>query len=119
MQGIPRHGGRGTRREGERTGKGGKEVEGRGGKIDCSRGENQYDRDRFKNRIPGWLGGGNMQRWEYMIRKTDLKALNQSSMLDLEQVRLTEYGEDGWEMVSAVPSQESLIIFLKRPVEGQ
>ena len=58
-----------------------------------------------------------MQRWEYMIRKTDLKALNQSSMLDLEQVRLTEYGEEGWEMVSAVPSQESLIIFLKRPVE--
>jgi hypothetical protein len=54
-----------------------------------------------------------------MIRKTDLKALNQSSMLDLEQVRLTEYGEGGWEMVSAVPSQESLIIFLKRPVEGQ
>ncbi len=62
-----------------------------------------------------------MQKWEYMIRKTDLKALNQSSMLDLEQVRLTEYGEDGWEMVSAVPLQdsESLIIFLKRPVEGQ
>ena len=60
-----------------------------------------------------------MLRWEYMIRKTDLKALNQASMLDLEQVRLSEYGEEGWEMVSAVPSQESLIIFLKRPVEGQ
>ena len=30
-----------------------------------------------------------MQRWEYMIRKTDLKALNQASLLDLEQVRLT------------------------------
>ncbi len=62
-----------------------------------------------------------MQRWEYMIRKTDLKALNQSSMLALEQVRLTEYGEEGWEVVSAVPSQdsESLIIFLKRPTEGQ
>jgi len=56
-----------------------------------------------------------------MIRKTDLKALNQSSMLDLEQVRLTEYGEEGWEMISAVPSQdsESLMIFLKRPMEGQ
>ena len=62
-----------------------------------------------------------MQKWEYMIRKTDLKALNQSSMLALEQVRLTEYGEEGWEVVSAVPSQdsESLIIFLKRPTEGQ
>ena len=62
-----------------------------------------------------------MQRWEYMIRKTDLKALNQASLLDLEQVRLTEYGEEGWEMVSAVPSQDgdSLIIFLKRPMEGQ
>ena len=62
-----------------------------------------------------------MQRWEYMIRKTDLKALNQSSMLDLEQVRLTEHGEEGWEMVAAVPSQDSdsLIIFLKRPIEGQ
>ncbi len=61
-----------------------------------------------------------MQRWEYMIRKTDLKALNQASLLDLEQVRLTEYGEEGWEMVSAVPSQDgdSLIIFLKRPMEG-
>ncbi len=61
-----------------------------------------------------------MQRWEYMIRKTDLKALNQAPLLDLEQVRLTEYGEDGWEMISAVPSQEgdSLIIFLKRPMEG-
>ena len=62
-----------------------------------------------------------MQRWEYMIRKTDLKALNQASLLDLEQVRLTEYGEEGWEIVSAVPSQDgdSLIIFLKRPVEEQ
>jgi len=62
-----------------------------------------------------------MQRWEYMIRKTDLKALNQASLLDLEQVRLTEYGEEGWEIVSAVPSQDgdSLIIFLKRPMEGQ
>jgi hypothetical protein len=61
-----------------------------------------------------------MQRWEYMIRKTDLKALNQASLLDLQQVRLTEYGEEGWEMVSAVPSQDgdSLIIFLKRPMEG-
>ncbi|MGA2957815.1 MAG: hypothetical protein ABSF48_19075 [Thermodesulfobacteriota bacterium] len=62
-----------------------------------------------------------MPRWEYMIRKTDLKALNQASLLDLEQVRLTEYGEEGWEIVSAVPSQDgdSLIIFLKRPMEGQ
>ncbi len=62
-----------------------------------------------------------MQRWEYMIRKTDLKALNQASLLDLQQVRLTEYGEEGWEMVSAVPSPDgdSLIIFLKRPMEGQ
>jgi hypothetical protein len=55
-----------------------------------------------------------------MIRKTDLKALNQASRLDLEQVRLTEYGEEGWEMVSAVPSPgDALIIFLKRPMEGQ
>jgi hypothetical protein len=60
-----------------------------------------------------------MQRWEYKIRRTDLKALNQASRLDLEQVRLTEYGEEGWEIVSAVPSQDSLIIFLKRPFEGQ
>ncbi|HSR11814.1 MAG TPA: hypothetical protein VLS90_10255 [Thermodesulfobacteriota bacterium] len=60
-----------------------------------------------------------MSRWEYMIRKTDLKALNQASMLDLEQVRLTEHGEEGWEMVSAVAAQDSLIIFLKRPAEGQ
>ncbi len=66
-----------------------------------------------------YLEGGGMQRWEYMIRKTDLKALNQPSMPDLEQVRLTEYGEEGWEIVSAIPSQECLIIFLKRPVEGQ
>jgi hypothetical protein len=54
-----------------------------------------------------------------MIRRTDLKALNQASRLDLERVRLTEYGEEGWEMVSAVPSQDALIIFLKRPIEGQ
>lgn len=61
-----------------------------------------------------------MQKWEYMIRKTDLKALGQASMLDLERVRLTEYGEDGWEMVSAIPSlDDSLIIFLKRPIEGE
>jgi len=65
-----------------------------------------------------YLGGGCMQKWEYMIRKTDLKALNQASRLDLEQVRLTEYGEEGWEVVSAVPSQDALIIFLKRPTEG-
>jgi len=50
-----------------------------------------------------------MQRREYMIRKTDLK-----------QVRLTEYGEEGWEIVSAAPSPgDALIIFLKRPIEGQ
>jgi hypothetical protein len=34
-------------------------------------------------------------------------------------VRLTEYGEEGWEVIAAVPSQDSLIIFLKRPIEGQ
>ena len=60
-----------------------------------------------------------MQRWEYMIRKTNLKALSQASRLDLERVRLTEYGEEGWEVIAAVPSQDSLIIFLKRPIEGQ
>ena len=54
-----------------------------------------------------------------MIRKTDLKALSQASRVDLERVRLTEYGEEGWEMVSAVPSLDALIIFLKRPIEGQ
>jgi hypothetical protein len=61
-----------------------------------------------------------MQKWEYMIRKTDLKALNQPSMLDLEQVRLTEYGEEGWEIISAVsaPDGESLFIFLRRAMEG-
>ncbi len=60
-----------------------------------------------------------MQKWEYRIRKTDLKALTKPSLLELEQVRLTEYGDEGWEMVSAVPSQggEALIIFLKRPLE--
>jgi len=60
-----------------------------------------------------------MPKWEYRIRKTDLKALSQSSFLELEQVRLSEWGEDGWELVSAVPSQngEALILFLKRPVD--
>jgi hypothetical protein len=62
-----------------------------------------------------------MQRWEYRIRKTDLKSLSQSSFLELEQMRLTEYGEDGWELISVVPSQnaEALILFLKRPVEEE
>ena len=61
-----------------------------------------------------------MQKWEYMIRKTDLKALSQASRVDLEQVRLTEYGEEGWEIVSAGPSPgDALIIFLTRPIEGQ
>jgi hypothetical protein len=60
-----------------------------------------------------------MQRWEYMIRKTNLKALSQASRLDLERVRLTEYGEEGWEVIAAVPYQDALIIFLKRPIEGQ
>ena len=60
-----------------------------------------------------------MQKWEYMVRKTDFKVLNQPSFLELERTRLTEYGEEGWELVSAVPSQkgESLILFLKRPIE--
>lgn len=60
-----------------------------------------------------------MQKWEYMVRRTDFKALSQSSFLQLEQTRLTEYGEEGWELISAVPSQqgEALIMFLKRPVE--
>lgn len=60
-----------------------------------------------------------MAKWEYMIRKTDYGALNQTSFLDLERVRLTEHGEEGWELVSVTPSQngESLILFLKRPIE--
>lgn len=60
-----------------------------------------------------------MPKWEYRIRKTDLKALSQSSFVELEQLRLSEWGEDGWELVSAVPSQngEALILFLKRPAE--
>ena len=87
----------------------------------CSFNGIQYDREQAENEKRGNSGGRSMQRWEYMIRKTDLKALNQASLLDLQQVRLTEYGEEGWEMVSAVPSQDgdSLIIFLKRPMEGQ
>jgi len=60
-----------------------------------------------------------MTKWEYMIRKTDYDALNQTSFLDLERVRLTEQGEEGWELVSVIPSQnkESLFLFLKRLVE--
>jgi hypothetical protein len=39
--------------------------------------------------------------------------------LELERVRLTEHGEEGWELVSAIPSQanDALIMFLKRPLE--
>jgi hypothetical protein len=64
-------------------------------------------------------GGDPMQRWEYNIRKTDFKVLNQPSFLELERTRLSEHGEEGWELVSVVPSQngDSLIMFLKRPVE--
>jgi hypothetical protein len=60
-----------------------------------------------------------MAKWEYMIRKTDYAALNQTSFADLERVRLTEHGEEGWELVSVTPSQdgECLILFLKRLVE--
>ena len=60
-----------------------------------------------------------MAKWEYMIRKTDYGALNQTSFLELERVRLTEHGEEGWELVSVFPSEnrESLILFLKRLVE--
>jgi len=60
-----------------------------------------------------------MQKWEYMIRRTDFKVLSQASFLELERVRLTEHGEEGWELVAAVPSQQgdALILFLKRPVE--
>ncbi len=62
-----------------------------------------------------------MQRWEYMIRKTDLKTLSQASFLELEQMRLSEHGEEGWELVSAVSPQgaDALILFLKRPFEEQ
>jgi hypothetical protein len=60
-----------------------------------------------------------MAKWEYMIRKTDYGALNQTSFADLERMRLTEHGEEGWELVSVIPSQngESLILFLKRLIE--
>ncbi len=60
-----------------------------------------------------------MQKWEYMVRKTDFKVLSQPSFLELERTRLTEHGEEGWELIYAVPSQQgdSLIMFLKRPVE--
>lgn len=60
-----------------------------------------------------------MQKWEYMVRRTDFKALSQASFLELERMRLTEHGEEGWELISVLPSQngEALIMFLKRPVE--
>ncbi|MBU1208157.1 MAG: hypothetical protein ABH969_00875 [Pseudomonadota bacterium] len=60
-----------------------------------------------------------MLKWEYMVRKTDFKSLTQASFLELERMRLTEHGEEGWELISAVPSQkgEALIMFLKRPLE--
>ena len=60
-----------------------------------------------------------MPKWEYMIRKTDFKTLSQPSFLELERVRLTEHGEEGWELVSVIPSQnsDSLILFLKRAIE--
>jgi hypothetical protein len=60
-----------------------------------------------------------MPKWEYMIRKTDFKTLNQPSFLELERVRLTEHGEEGWELVSVTPSQNgaSLFLFLKRAIE--
>jgi len=60
-----------------------------------------------------------MPKWEYMIRKTDFKSLTQPSFLELERMRLTEHGEEGWELVSVVPSQngDTLIMFLKRLVE--
>jgi len=60
-----------------------------------------------------------MPKWEYMIRKTDFKTLSQPSFLELERVRLTEHGEEGWELVSVIPSQnsDSLILFLKRTIE--
>jgi hypothetical protein len=60
-----------------------------------------------------------MPKWEYMIRKTDFKTLSQPSFLELERVRLTEHGEEGWELVSVIPSQNgaSLILFLKRAIE--
>lgn len=60
-----------------------------------------------------------MPKWEYMVRKTDFKSLSQPSFLELERVRLTEHGEEGWELVSAVPSPNGdiLFLFLKRPIE--
>lgn len=60
-----------------------------------------------------------MSKWEYMVRKTDFKSLVQPSFLELERMRLTEHGEEGWELISAVPSQngDALIMFLKRPLE--
>jgi hypothetical protein len=60
-----------------------------------------------------------MPKWEYMIRKTDFKTLSQPSFLELERVRLTEHGEEGWELVSVTPSQNgaSLLLFLKRAIE--
>ncbi len=60
-----------------------------------------------------------MFKWEYMIRKTDFKMLSQPSFMELERVRLTEHGEEGWELIGVVPSQtaDSLFLFLKRPIE--
>jgi hypothetical protein len=60
-----------------------------------------------------------MSKWEYMVRKTDFKSLTQPSFLELERTRLTEHGEEGWELISAVPSQngDALIMFLKRLLE--
>jgi hypothetical protein len=60
-----------------------------------------------------------MMKWEYMVRKTDFKSLTQPSFLELERMRLTEHGEEGWELISAVSSQkgDALIMFLKRPLE--
>jgi hypothetical protein len=53
-----------------------------------------------------------MQKWEYMVRKTDFKALSQPSFLELERTRLTEHGEEGWELVSAGKSWHFLYVSL-------
>ncbi|MGQ9693784.1 MAG: hypothetical protein ACUVWV_03450 [Thermodesulfobacteriota bacterium] len=60
-----------------------------------------------------------MPKWEYMVRKTDFKSLSQPSFLELERVRLSEHGEEGWELISTVPSPNGdvLFLFLKRPIE--
>ena len=56
-----------------------------------------------------------MEKWEYMVKaETDGASTDMLPRCHLEST-LNNAGEEGWNLVSAIPTDNDLLLILKRP----